>query len=353
MTSTPGYSCEFDYDQIYRPGPAPMRPEVVEPTAASNSTRATLQGVAESDTPPAPKSPLSRRIFLGGTIGLIVGLAGEEFIHTTFSHQGSEAAMPTKISAKPTPPAISTLPTSSTSATPRPTSSPTPSPSSLSAYKIPGISTDSRAIMRPGRETNSPEIWLTFDDHDTRPDGKRQAEAIPRILEVLRQTDSRAIFFPIGNFAKKYPDIIEAMKWDGHYIGNHSMTHPDLTKVTFQSYLDDIKAAEEVVQPNTFPMLLRPPYGRGLNDTGFLEKMAQLGYQVAGWTNDSRDWEEGMTPETIYKRTIEGSTEAGKESPAIAKGQTLLFHMSTPTFQVLERIILEIYARKMGTPSLR
>src|SRR5690606_398406 len=79
---------------------------------------------------------------------------------------------------------------------------------------------DAMAVMEtvPGDRS----VCLTFDD------GPNPIDT-PRLLAVLRRNEVRAVFFLLGQFARKYPDIVQAIAADGHALGNHGMHHDDLT----------------------------------------------------------------------------------------------------------------------------
>ena len=71
-------------------------------------------------------------------------------------------------------------------------------------------------------ETTEKKISLTFDS-------AWGIEDIDSILKTLKDNNVRATFFVLGEWARKYPDIIKRMVADGHDVANHSDTHPHLT----------------------------------------------------------------------------------------------------------------------------
>jgi peptidoglycan-N-acetylglucosamine deacetylase len=93
-------------------------------------------------------------------------------------------------------------------------------------------------------------LYLSFDDG---PD----PESTPEILSLLDNYGIKAVFFCSGLAAQKYPDLIDAIKLDGHIVGNHGYSHYDGWKTPTGVYCDDIKRASEFTSGSLF----RPPYG--------------------------------------------------------------------------------------------
>ena len=117
-------------------------------------------------------------------------------------------------------------------------------------------------------------VLLTFDDYGS-------AAQVETLLEILRQKQVRAMFFVQGDFAERSPELIERMVNAGHSIGNHTYSHPVLTKLPAAEIRDQISRG--VAGP-----WFRPPQGR-YNAT--IRKIAaELGYVICYWTIDSRDW---------------------------------------------------------------
>jgi peptidoglycan-N-acetylglucosamine deacetylase len=65
-------------------------------------------------------------------------------------------------------------------------------------------------------------VRLTFDDG---PD----PTATPEVLDALAAWDATATFFVVGSRAAAYPGLLRRVRDEGHAIGNHSWSHPDLT----------------------------------------------------------------------------------------------------------------------------
>ena len=83
------------------------------------------------------------------------------------------------------------------------------------------------------------KVALTFDDG---PD----SVYTPQILDILGKEKIKATFFLIGERAKLFPDVVKRMAKEGHIIGNHSMTHPNIVKLDEKQTAKEIKDCEAV-----------------------------------------------------------------------------------------------------------
>ncbi|WP_246654067.1 polysaccharide deacetylase family protein [Azospirillum formosense] len=123
---------------------------------------------------------------------------------------------------------------------------------------------------------------LTFDD------GPHPA-VTPRILDILRSEGVRATFFPIGNVAVRHPRIIRRIVQEGHEVGNHSLTHPNMRTLTTEAQRAQIAETNRILaEAGADPVLFRPPAGRWNSDT--LKAVEQEKMSPALWNVDTRDW---------------------------------------------------------------
>ncbi|MFF8418518.1 polysaccharide deacetylase family protein [Streptomyces sp. NPDC015680] len=140
---------------------------------------------------------------------------------------------------------------------------------------------------------------LTFDDG---PD----LLYTPHILATLREHDVRAMFFLCGEMANDNQDLVRAIAEDGHTIGNHSWTHPLVTKLSRAGVRDELGPTSEVIEKLTgaAPLWYRAPYG-AWNRNSF-EIGAAMGMEPMAWTVDTLDWTEPGVG-TIVRRVREGA----------------------------------------------
>ncbi|QIQ01400.1 polysaccharide deacetylase family protein [Streptomyces liangshanensis] len=140
---------------------------------------------------------------------------------------------------------------------------------------------------------------LTFDDG---PDPRYT----PDILRTLRAHDVRAMFFVCGEMASYNRDLVRQMAADGHIVGNHTWSHPQMVKLAPSAIRKEMERTSEVIEDTTGtpPVWYRAPYG-AWNRHSF-EIGAELGMEPLAWTVDTLDW---TTPGTdrIVKAVRDGA----------------------------------------------
>jgi cellulose synthase/poly-beta-1,6-N-acetylglucosamine synthase-like glycosyltransferase/peptidoglycan/xylan/chitin deacetylase (PgdA/CDA1 family) len=144
---------------------------------------------------------------------------------------------------------------------------------------------------RVGRYGYSPnEVVLTFDDG---PD----PEWTPQILDVLRREHAPATFFLIGIQADKFPGLAKRIYNEGHTIGNHTFTHPDVSNISSYYMKVELNLTERLFASlvGIRTKLLRPPYAIDEEpDTADqvkpLEFAQDMGYITVGNRIDPNDW---------------------------------------------------------------
>src|ERR1700722_3000531 len=150
------------------------------------------------------------------------------------------------------------------------TPSPTPSPPKAATY----------AQVR----VDQPYIAMTFDDGPS-------AENTPRLLEMLKQRNIKATFFLIGQNAASNPDLVRRILADGHEVGNHSWTHPQLSKLSDDRVTAEITKTQDAIKEASgfTPTLLRPPYGAiTARQREWIEN--RFGLNIILWSVDPLDW---------------------------------------------------------------
>jgi polysaccharide deacetylase family sporulation protein PdaB len=136
-----------------------------------------------------------------------------------------------------------------------------------------------------------------------------------KILDILDEFGVKTTFFLVDTWVKAYPELVREIAARGHEIGNHSATHPQMSKLSRENILRELSTmadnAEKVC--GVRPVLFRPPYGDYSNDVVLTARAA--GYEVIQWSVDSLDWKnKGVQP------LIERATRNVKS------GDIVLFH---------------------------
>jgi peptidoglycan/xylan/chitin deacetylase (PgdA/CDA1 family) len=123
----------------------------------------------------------------------------------------------------------------------------------------------------------SGRVLLTFDDW-----AYGDPYRATRIGGYLQSRSIRAAFFLINEYASKYPAIVSTLRQQGHWVLNHTWSHPNLTTLSSSSIAWQIRNG---ISSN----LLRPPYGAYNSTVSTIA--ASYGYRICTWTIDSRDWQ--------------------------------------------------------------
>lgn len=179
-------------------------------------------------------------------------------------------------------------------------------------------------VLHANRESTG-TVALTFDD------GPHPTLTAP-ILDLLAQYGIKATFFTIGENAELHPELVGRELAEGHEVGNHTQTHPNLSELSYKAACDEVLAAENTVyEENEYHThLLRPPGGNVGKNVIRLAK--DLGYDLVLWSVDTRDWEHTDTDSIV--RTVSDNVESG---------DVILFHDyisgESHTLDALRRLI--------------
>ncbi|MET8979456.1 polysaccharide deacetylase family protein [Streptomyces sp. NPDC004539] len=128
----------------------------------------------------------------------------------------------------------------------------------LGARSTPEVTAPAQAD--PGTDTTDCKqvkcVALTFDDGPAVPE-------TATLLGYLAQYKARATFFTVGQNVTAHPDLVRAEAKAGHEVGNHSWSHPDLTKLTSDQVAYQLSRTSAAIKAATGkePTLFRPPYG--------------------------------------------------------------------------------------------
>ncbi len=167
-------------------------------------------------------------------------------------------------------------------------------------------------------DTDEKILYLTFDA------GYENGNT-PAILDALKKHQAPAVFFAVGNFIKDNPDLIKRMITEGHIVGNHTMTHPDMSQISsMESFQKELEGVEELytsVTGEPMTKFYRPP--RGVYSTENLSMAKGLGYSTFFWSLAYVDWIQDQQPskEEAFQKLI----------PRIHPGAIVLLHNTSST----------------------
>jgi peptidoglycan-N-acetylglucosamine deacetylase len=204
-----------------------------------------------------------------------------------------------------------------------------------------GLIVDSRFITYPSPYEierwgggNRQKIALTFDDGPN-------PEYTSRVLDILRQYHAPATFFVIGLNGEQNPDLLHRIVDEGHEIGSHTFTHPNISRTSKEQLIVELNATERVFESHLGrrTLLFRPPYAEDVEpetpaEVAPIEFTSHLGYYTIGLGIDPSDWRNPGV-DRIVTETIQ---------QAIAgKGNIVLLHDSggdrSQTITALPQII--------------
>jgi len=148
------------------------------------------------------------------------------------------------------------------------------------------------------------QVVLTFDDG---PD----PTYTPQILDILKKEKVPAVFFVVGLQGESNIPLLQRIYNEGHEIGNHTFTHPNIALVSTERATSEMEATRLLIEAVTgrSTVLFRAPYNADAEPTteAELEPVALSkihNYYTVGESIDPNDWEIGVSADSIYSRTI-------------------------------------------------
>lgn len=183
--------------------------------------------------------------------------------------------------------------------------------------------------FRHGEESPSgtKRVAITFDDG---PHATYTAE----ILDILAEYNVHATFFVIGQNACEYPELVQREIEEGHEVGNHTLSHPDLNRIGREELLRQLQKTDSIIYTLTekHPTLFRPP--TGLCTETVRRAAGDMHYDLILWSVDTRDWSRHSSLQHIISEVKNN----------VRDGSVILFHDYTArtdhaTSQALRQIL--------------
>ena len=170
-------------------------------------------------------------------------------------------------------------------------------------------------------------IYLTFD-------AGYENGCTEKILDVLKRHEVKAIFFLTGNYLERNADLVRRMAAEGHLVGNHTMHHYDMSRIsdkeTFSRELGDLEERYREVTGEELPKFYRPP--QGIYSEENLRMAKELGYQTLFWSLAYVDWNNDAQPsrEEAFSKLL----------PRTHNGAVVLLHSTSATnAQILDELL--------------
>ena len=170
-------------------------------------------------------------------------------------------------------------------------------------------------------------IYLTFD-------AGYENGCTEKILDVLKKHNVPAAFFLVGHYMEKNADLVRRMVAEGHIVGNHTMHHPDMSrlsdKAAFSKELLELEELYKEITGKEMPKYYRPP--QGIYSEENLKMAKELGYKTVFWSLAYVDWNNDSQPtrEQAFSKLL----------PRIHNGAVVLLHSTSQTnAQILDELL--------------
>ena len=166
--------------------------------------------------------------------------------------------------------------------------------------------------------TNEKVLYLTFD-------AGYENGCTAKILDTLKEKQVPAAFFLVGNYIRQSPDLVRRMVAEGHTVGNHTMHHYDMSrlsdKAAFSKELTDLEALYKETVGQELPKFYRPP--QGIYSEENLKMAQELGYKTLFWSLAYVDWNNDVQPtrEAAFAKLL----------PRTHNGAVVLLHSTSKT----------------------
>ncbi|NGP44083.1 polysaccharide deacetylase family protein [Bacillaceae bacterium SIJ1] len=161
-------------------------------------------------------------------------------------------------------------------------------------------------------------------------------EYIPDILQILREEGLRVSFFLEGRWTKENMELARMIAQDGHSIGNHSYSHPQMERLSLEAARQEISKTNEVIEAvlGNKPQWFGPPSG-GYNDLT-IQAAAEENMRTVLWSVDTIDWK-NPNPDEM----------AARVSEQIHPGAIVLMHPTEAVTKGLRPMIKQIQAKDL------
>jgi peptidoglycan-N-acetylglucosamine deacetylase len=198
------------------------------------------------------------------------------------------------------------------------------------ASSLPGPATGAEPVTVWAGTPNEKAVALTFDDGPS-------PTYTPQIMALLKLYQARGTFFVLGEKVEQTPWLVQALLKDGNEVGNHSFSHPRMTKedqISRERQLERTAIDLDLLGCPQSERLFRPPYSA--YDDRLKAYLAHTRRRLVLWSLDSGDWR-GLAAPAITKNVL----------TRVRNGSIIIFHDSDehaqadrhPTVEALRTIL--------------
>ena len=176
-------------------------------------------------------------------------------------------------------------------------------------------------------DTSKKTVYLTFD-------AGYENGCTEKILDILKKHNVPAAFFLVGNYMERNPDLVRRMVKEGHIVGNHTMHHYNMEKISdpaaFAEELQELEKLFLDITGKELPKYYRPP--QGTYSVENLKNAKDLGYKTVFWSLAYVDWNNDAQPtkEQAFAKLL----------PRIHNGAVILLHSTSKTnAEILDELL--------------
>ncbi len=176
-------------------------------------------------------------------------------------------------------------------------------------------------------DTSEKVLYLTFD-------AGYENGCTAKILDTLQKHNVKAAFFLVGSYMERNPDLVRRMVAEGHIVGNHTMHHYNMEKITdpaaFAEELQELEQLFRNITGKELPRYYRPPQGTYSMEN--LKNAKDLGYKTVFWSLAYVDWNNDKQPtkEQAFSKLL----------PRVHNGAVVLLHSTSKTnAEILDELL--------------
>jgi peptidoglycan-N-acetylglucosamine deacetylase len=196
--------------------------------------------------------------------------------------------------------------------------------------RLPGPASAAEPVAVWAGPTDAKAVALTFDDGPS-------PVYTPQIMALFKLYQAHGTFFVTGHRVEQYPGLVQDLIKGGHEVGNHSFSHPRLTKIAQVSRAQELEHTAVDLDLLGCPQserLFRPPYSAF--DDRLKAYLANTHRCLVLWSIDSGDWR-GLAAPAIIKNVLS----------RVRNGSIIIFHDNNeddradrhPTVEALKTIL--------------